>query len=321
MATRVVALLEPVVGPDRVRVNVALKLDPQSTEETEEQWDPETVIRSKQTSTDVATSGALPMIVAGSRGNIPPSGDGKGVPSGAQAPVTATVPGSSRQSETTNYELSRRTRHVIQPRGDVTRVSVAVILDHDQTLSSGADGGTKVTRVARTPEELAKIQAIVAAAVGLDPERGDQLTVENVPFDEPVVEDAPAPTALQRFAPQIRELGRVGAVLGLALAAFLLVIRPAMRQFGLLGNTPASKTAAPETSDAPAALPIAAGSAPRTVAELESEIEKQLDAAAHQRISVSRKVPVLTRKVATISKDEPEQVALLLRAWMTEESR
>ena len=54
MSARVVALLEPVVGPDRVRVNVAIKLDPQSLEETEERWDPNTVVRSRQASADQA---------------------------------------------------------------------------------------------------------------------------------------------------------------------------------------------------------------------------------------------------------------------------
>ena len=36
MTARVVALLEPVVGPDRVRVNVASSSNPTTLEETEE---------------------------------------------------------------------------------------------------------------------------------------------------------------------------------------------------------------------------------------------------------------------------------------------
>ena len=41
MGTRVVALLEPVIGPERVRVNVALKLNPTTVEQTEERFDPD----------------------------------------------------------------------------------------------------------------------------------------------------------------------------------------------------------------------------------------------------------------------------------------
>ena len=41
LATRVVALLEPVVGAERVRVNVALRLNIKTQEETEERCDPD----------------------------------------------------------------------------------------------------------------------------------------------------------------------------------------------------------------------------------------------------------------------------------------
>src|SRR6478735_6609479 len=55
MTTRVIALLDPVVGEGRARVNVALKLNPTSREQTEEKFDPETVVRSRSTATDVTS--------------------------------------------------------------------------------------------------------------------------------------------------------------------------------------------------------------------------------------------------------------------------
>jgi flagellar M-ring protein FliF len=320
MAARVVALLEPVVGEDRVRVNVALKLNPQSREETEERWDPTSVVRSKQTSSDVATPGSVPMLVAGARGNAPASPDGKTVPPGAPG-VTATMPGSSRQAETTNYELSRMTKRIVEPRGDVARLSVAVILDDDQALKKEKDGTSRVTRVPRSREELQKIQGLVAAAVGLDSERGDQLTVENVSFDEPVVEDPGPVTVMQKFAPQIQEASRLGTVVLLALIAFLLVIRPAMRKMGLLPEKEKKKKKAAKELEAAEVLPEVSVQAPKTVAELESEIEAQLDAAAHEKVSEWRKMPVLTRKVSKITQNEPEQVAKLLRTWMADQGR
>jgi flagellar M-ring protein FliF len=316
MSARVVALLEPVVGADRVRVNVALKLDPQSSEETHESWDPESVIRSKQTSSDVASTGQVPMLVAGARGNAPAAPGEKP----AQPAVTASVPGTSRQAETVNYELNRKTRHVVQARGAIARMSVAVILDDDQTLAA-KDGHQKITRVPRSRDELQKIQGIVAAAVGLDAERGDQLTVENVSFDEPIVEETPPPTVMQKFAPQINQFSRVGTVLFVALGALLFVIRPAMRKAGLLPEKARKKGKKKGAADELAASLPAAPAAPKTVAELESEIEAQLDAAAHEKVAAWRKMPVLTRKINTISKSDPEQVAKLLRTWMQDEVR
>ena len=206
MSARVVALLEPVVGPDRVRVNVAIKLDPKSLEETEESWDPNTVVRSRQASAD-QSNGAGIATVAGARGNAPVSPDS---PAPAQQAIAG--PNSSRSSETTNYEVSRTTRHVLQPPGDVARLSVAVILDDDHVTKQNPDGSTQLVRKPRTPEELQKIQALVAAAVGLETDRGDHLTVENVAFDEPMVEQGPPPGMFEKYSPQIREGSRLAVV-------------------------------------------------------------------------------------------------------------
>jgi flagellar M-ring protein FliF len=317
MASRVVALLEPVVGPDRVRVNVAVRLDAQTMEETEERWDPNTVVRSRQLTADQTTGGALGG-VAGSRGNVPPPPPD----ANANAPVAtqqaATGPGSSRSAETTNYEVSRTTRHVIQPPGDLARLSVAVILDDDQVAKQNQDGSTSVARKPRTREELQKIQGLVAAAVGLDPERGDQLTVENVAFDEPVEEQGPPPSILERYKPEIWEGSRIAAVAGVAIVALLFIVRPLLRKAGV---QPAAAAAAALAAGGEAALAMpAAGQGPRTVADLESEIDAELNALTAQ-YAENRRLPVLTRRVSSVTVNEPENVAKLLRAWIQDEGR
>jgi flagellar M-ring protein FliF len=312
MATRVVALLEPVIGPDRVRVNVAVKLNPQTLEETEERWDPNAVVRTKQISTDQSTSATLGGI-AGARGNEPPAPGPEGKPAPLQA---ATGPTSSRNAETTNYEVSRTTRHTLQPPGEVARLSVAVILDDDHVAKAGKDGETTITRKSRTPEEIQKIQGLVAAAVGLEPDRGDQLTVENVAFDEPVVIEAPPAPFMERYSPQIWEGGRIVAVGLIALAAFFMFVRPMLRRAGVQ-LVPA--TVAVATATGQVAMP-STNRGPRTVAEMESEIDAQLDALTAQ-YAEDRKLPVLTRRVSSVTVNEPESVAKLLRGWISEQER
>jgi flagellar M-ring protein FliF len=320
-----------------VRVNVALKLNPASTEQTEERYDPNTVLRSKQTSSDLASGGQVPALVAGARGNMPPSADPKAPQAGTPAAL-ATLPGSQRNAETSNFEVSRLTRHTIQPPGDIARLSVAVILDDDHVPQKQKDGSTKLTRSPRSREELQKIQGIVAAAVGLDASRGDQLTVENVAFDEPAGEEGPAPTTLfDKFTPQLQEGSKVIAVLLIVLFAFLLVVRPMLRAAGLLpekkrkpgrAERAALKAAAKaEEASAAAAAEAAARAAfpslpkPRTVADLENEIEAQLEAEEHAKASENRRLPVLSRRVSSMSMKEPENIAKLLRTWMQEGQR
>jgi flagellar M-ring protein FliF len=306
MSERVVALLEPVVGPDRVRVNVSMKLNPTSREETEEHWDPNAVLRSKQTSSDSSTNPQLGM-VAGVRGNMPAPPDQK---TPAQQPPPVPVAGSSRAQETSNYEISRTTRHIIQPPGDIARLSVAVIIDDDQVAKVDKSGGRSMARKPRTQQELQKMQALVAAAVGLETTRGDQLTVENISFDEPLVEDVPPPTMLEKLTPQIQEGSRLLLPIVVVLFALLFIVRPLVSRAGLKAQKAQVEAALVSTT--------APGQPLKTVADLESEIEKQLDANLKDG---DRKLPVLTKRVTTMSLNEPENIAKLLRTWMNEQER
>jgi flagellar M-ring protein FliF len=322
MAQRVVALLEPVVGADSVRVNVAVRLDAKTSEETEERWDPNSVVRSRQLTAD-QVNGGPGAAVAGARGNVaPPPPDPKNPTPPAQTQQAATGPTSTRSAETTNYEVSRTTRHVIQPPGDVARLSVAVILDDEQSAKKNADGSTSIVRKPRNRQELQKIQALVSAAVGLDAMRGDKLTVENVSFDEPVHEEGPPPGILEKYKPEIWEGSRIGAVVLLGLFTLLFIVRPLIRRSGVKPQEqlPAGVGVGVGVGEIPAAAMPAPGQAPKTVADLESEIDAELNAMTAQ-YAENRRLPVLTRRVSSVTVNEPENVAKLLRAWIQDEGR
>jgi flagellar M-ring protein FliF len=333
LGERVVALLAPVVGADRVRANVAVRLSPESEEQTEEKWDPTTaVVRSRQMTSDVSpTPASLGLAstgtgVAGARANLPaPAAAAKPAATTASAatttpatpgPTQGTTPGATpvnaatRSSETTNYEISRTTRHTIKPGGDVARISVAVILD-DEVVTKKDKAG-KVTRntKSRGPEELQKIQTLVATAVGLDTTRGDQVTVENIAFDSQIAEEPAEPSLVERYGPAAGEGAKVVAVIGLVLFVLMVIVRPVFKQ-ALSGPALPGQALAP-------AIP---GMPPRTVRDLEGEIEAQLASSAQQKQLESMKMPVLTKKVNTIVANEPEATAKLLRSWLNEGER
>jgi flagellar M-ring protein FliF len=335
LTAKVVALLEPVVGTDRVRVNVSARINPQSQEETEERWDPTSpVIRSRQTTQDGVAGMAGGQGIAGARANLPavptttPAAAAPGSaaaaatppagapPPGAASPaagatpavVTASAPvaaGAGRMSDVTNYEISRVTRHTIKPRGDVARLSVAVIVDDDVVV--GKDKAGRVTRKsqARQPAELQKIQGLVATAVGIDSTRGDQLTVENVSFDTSASEEPTPPSFIERYGDGFRETGKVFVVLVLGLIAFLMVVRPLMRRS--LGSVPL-----------PQVREVLPQQLPKTVEQLQGEIEAQLQAAEAQA-GAPRKMTVLTKRLTGMAQKEPETAARLVRTWLAEE--
>jgi flagellar M-ring protein FliF len=309
LSERLVTLLEPVVGDDRVRVNVAVRLSAASEEQTEEKWDPtQPVIRSRQLTTD-GTVGSAVGAVAGARGNLPPTATAEGVPP-PTPPAPVLTSGGGRGSETTNYEISRTTRHTVKPSGDVARLSVAVILDDELVVKKDANGTTARSTRARKPEELQKIQGLVAAAVGLDTNRGDQLTVENIAFDAAPPEEPEPPTLIEQYGPAAGEGAKVVGVLLLAGLVVLVVIKPVVQ--AALGG--------------PKAIAVAGGgpggtALPRTVQDIEGEIEAQLMAAAEQKKLETVKMPVLTKKANAIVQNEPEAAARLLRSWIAEGER
>jgi len=309
LSTRVVALLEPIVGADHVRVNVSARINPESQEQTEERWDPNaTVVRSRQTTTDGANGAPGGSGVSGARANMPPPPAAAGA-----APAAAPTAGvlAARSAETTNYEISRLTRHTVRPRGDIARLSVAVLVNNE--VAHKKDDTGKVTRSSkpRPPQELQKIQALVSTAVGLDTARGDQLTVENIAFDEPVSEEPPAPGIWERYGHQVTDAGRTVGVVLLCLFAFLFVVRPVVR-----------RAVAAMPAPAPAAAQLAAAGLqqqlPRTVQDLEGEIEAQLDAAVATEMNEHRKLPILTKRLGTMTQKEPDNAARLIRSWLND---
>jgi flagellar M-ring protein FliF len=315
LAARLVSMLEPVVGANRVRVTVAARLAADTEERTEETWDPATaVVRSRQHTSDVTPAPGVLGGVAGARANLPPPAKTGTEPAEAAA-VAATAAGmASRSTETLNYEISRTTRHTVRPRGNVARLSVAVILDDAPVAARDASGTVTHSSRPRQPADLQKLHGLVAAAAGIDPGRGDQLTIENISFDTPVFEEVPAPGLMERYAPQVQDGARIATVLTLALLVIFFVLRPMMAGAGLGGGAVRALPA----GTAGAQLPGAVG-APRSVREIEGEIEAQLDAAAQARSVEHLRVPVLTKKANAIIQSEPENAVRLLRSWINEE--
>jgi len=307
LAARVVALLEPVVGPGHVRVNVSAKLDIESQEETEERWDPTTVVRSRQASSE-GTASTVTGGIAGARANAPPAAST--APAGPATPVLAAAPPGARTTETTNYEVSKLTRHTIVPQGRLSRLSVAVILDDERAAATDGSGRTQVSSKPRSPEDIERVQRLVAAAVGLDPSRGDQLTVENIAFGDQSIAEEPPPGPIwvelpRQVAPYAPQILRVVAVVAIALVALFAVLRPIMRAV-----LPPPALQAAGTG--------ALGQGPRTVAEMEHAIEAELDALPES--PDARRLPVLAKRIARRAEEQPEDLARLVRTWLAEEN-
>ncbi|RMH22208.1 MAG: flagellar M-ring protein FliF [Gemmatimonadetes bacterium] len=89
--------------------------------------------------------------------------------------------GASQVQTNTAYETTRSTETLRRAGARVERLTVAVAVNHRVIT---ADDGT-TTLEPRTPEELRQIEALVRNAVGVDEDRGDAISVANLPFEAP----------------------------------------------------------------------------------------------------------------------------------------
>ncbi len=303
MSNKVVALLEPVVGIARVSANVSVQLHGSSEEQTKEEYDPATVVRSTQESND-GSNAEVNGGVAGAQANTPAAVRPDGTPAAAAPAAAVTSRAGSKSSRLTNYEVGKTITHTIRPRGEVAKVSVGVLVDDEHVSTTAADGAVTVKRKPRDAASMQKLQKLVAASLGIDTQRGDQITVENIAFEAPVAAPAAEPGMWQRVSEQSSGAVRGVAVLLMVAMVLLLFVRPLMRQL-LAVPTLDAKTA---TIGMPHQLP-------RTIEEIEGDIEAQLDSEPN---GTDRRQPVLTRRVTSLANKEPEGAAKLVRGWLTE---
>lgn len=313
LAKRVVDLLEPVVGVGGARANVAVRLHLDSEQRVEERWtDP--VVRSRSSTTEgPGISSSESQNVAGARANlpgpVPPGSNQPGPPVVTQAGTTTSVTTPTRMSETVNNEVGKELIRVERPRGGVERLSVAVLIDDEHYTEKGGDGKVVPKTRARNPEQLKKLEALVVTAVGLDPMRGDQVSVQNIAFNEPAPEEVQEKSFLERFWPQIVLGLKAFVILVLGITAFIFVGRPLMGRRG--GRPVAAGGSTVVEPELPRQLP-------KTIEEIEADLAVQLDAGTLQ---LDRKLPVLTKKLTGLAQKDPEVAARLLRTWLVEDNK
>jgi flagellar M-ring protein FliF len=214
---RLQSILDKAVGVGKSVARVNAVFDFKQVEKFEERYDPEsTVVRSEQRTEEKngATAGASGIPgVQSNTGKAPPPSPSSSINQG------------SKSDETMNYEISRSTARIIEPVGTLARVSVAILVDGKSEGAAGDGGTSKPKYVPRSADELQKIESLAKSAVGFNGERGDQVTVANIPFQDAGRMDEESSQGWWQ-APILMSLLK-NALIGLGFLAILFfVVRP-----------------------------------------------------------------------------------------------
>lgn len=221
---RIQSLLDRIVGGGKSVARVTASFDFKQVERVEEKFDPESIaVRSEQRTEEKGSSTTSSTGVPGVQTNL-----------GRTAGAGATSGGGSKNDETLNYEVSRSTAKIIEPVGALSKISVAVLVDGKYeapaAVKEGQDAKAKYTP--RSPDELQKIETLVKSAVGFNPERGDQLSVQNIPFQD-TAEAGSSETATWWTNPFFMSLAK-NLMVGIGfLVLVLFVIRPLLASLRL----------------------------------------------------------------------------------------
>lgn len=286
LAKNAESMLEKVLGPGQVVVRVAAEINFESGRKEDEKYDPEGQVTLKEETKDKKndtengqTTGGPPGVGSNTASNTSGTNNAAGSNNSSKL---------SEKTVTKTYGVTKITSTTVQPPGTIRRLSAAVF------INARYEGeGTARKAVPRTPEELEKLKRIVQSTVGIqtgqDNPRKDELTLEEMAFNEQYAAD---------LTKQIQKEETKQTIFGVLrnLGYPLLGIGALLMFFRLLKSTSAEN------------IPV--GSPPE-----EPSPEEFAGAPGWQ--NASRKPEVVTVGVLNqLMKESPENMTLALRNWI-----
>jgi flagellar M-ring protein FliF len=306
LVAKIHATLEPLLGADRFRAGASVECDLSSGEQQEEIFDPtHSVMASSQKTEDVMEKGGQASGVPGTASNLPRGGSG---------PTPGNNGGTTRRTESMTYQTSRMVKHTRIPQGIIKHMSLAVLLDQAVHWEGTGASRQRVFDPPK-PETIQSLKGLIAAATGLNMERGDQLIIESLPFESTQNAEPPPPPAKkakpvtlpvepawQQFVTKYRDLA---AMIAMGIAMLTFVLRMVMSMFRSKGGRGPEAARELPAAYEPGALPAANRAGP-------SHELARVAAPAEEPLDVPERVRELARRDTALA-------ANVVRAWLQEE--
>jgi flagellar M-ring protein FliF len=293
-------LLDAALGPKRSAVRVATDMNFDAAQTETESYSPNGTVRSAQNE----------------RESFQGTGGARRPPVGVPGTTTNTVPtyqgvqsnqGNSRYTKsktTTNYEITKSTSKHIDAPGKVTRLSVAVLVNvPNPTANVPAAGQPALAPAVYTVSnaDVQKIRNVVAAAAGIDPTRGDVISVEAIPFAPPA------------------ETGRVvsATILGIPVPALIAIaIVLLLAGGGAVALSLRRRSVLATTVDLPSFDSALADELPSF--EEHPMLEGSPVIAAPIRSAADLTREQMIEYVTTVAQENPDSLAKLVKLWLAE---
>lgn len=312
---KIIEVISPFVGGDeKVVAQVTIEFDFSIKSSTSETYDPENVVRSEQVSEE-RREGSTPAEVGGVPGTISNIGPVEGL-SGNQ-----TTEKYEKNTGTTNYEVGKTVSTIKSEFARIKRVTAAVVVDGKYKNKLDAEGNPtdEMEYEPLSETDLEALSALVSRSIGINEDRGDRISVQNLQFKLPEVDRAKervnqAVTFSQVYLAPFSELFKYLFVLLLLFILYKKVISPFAQRMLEISKEEEEigKPLLDIENDADEDLV-------EKVQSMRRKVEEQLGVG--EGFSEDElKYDVLLEKVRGMIDESPEAVALVLQALMTEEA-
>lgn len=221
------SMLDRFIPANRSIIRASVELNLRKVEKIEEEFQPtRSVVTNERKSRErvvnrTAGGGGVPG-VASNVPNLAGAGQAKVEPlSGGRGSE------SEREDSQISYEVSKTVKKIVEPFGDIKRMSVAIVLDgkYEKVKSQK---GEELKYSPRSQKELEDIKNIVARAVGVDEERGDKIEVLNMPFETDSFADEHGIMESAERKEMIYSFAKYGFYTIIMLGIFFFIMRPLM---------------------------------------------------------------------------------------------
>jgi len=312
---KIIDVIAPFVGgKDKVVAQVTIEFDFSQKNSTSEKYDPENVVRSEQESEEKREGGS-PKQVGGVPGTVSNIGPVQGLAS------NKTVEKYSKNSGTTNYEVGKTVSTTKSQFARIKRITAAVVVDGKYKAKVDKDGNPtgEMEYVALDNADISALTSLSSRSIGIDPNRGDQISVQNLQFERASVNKGAksvnqAIAFSETYLAPFSNLFKYLFVLILLFILYKKVIAPFADKMLEVSKEDEELVAPSLELDEEEGDDLV-----EKVQQMRKKVEDQLGMGSNYNED-DLKHEVILEKVKTMAEDTPEEVASLLEALLSEES-
>ncbi|MDD3059518.1 MAG: flagellar basal-body MS-ring/collar protein FliF [Sulfurimonas sp.] len=312
---KIIQVISPFVGGDeKVVAQVSIEFDFSIQSSTSEKFDPENIVRSEQISEEKREGGS-----GEQTGGVPGTVSNIGPVEGLASNQTSEK--YEKNTGTTNYEIGKTVSTTKSQFARIKRITAAVVVDGKYKPKVGEDGTAtdEMEYQALDETDLQALASLVSQSVGIDPTRGDEISVKNLQFkraESDGMKDGVSQAILlsESYLAPFAGLFKYIFVLILLFVLYKKVITPFAQRM--------LEVSKEEDNLERPTLDIEGDEADDLVEKVQSmrkKVEEQLgfgrgfneDELKHE---------VLLEKIRSMAEDAPEEIGSLLQALLSEEA-